>query len=131
MRTKDLFPSKYLQSADAKARQIVTTISYMALEEVGQDQNKKKKPVLHFEDQKPMVLNRTNAEMLEDAFGDSDDWPGHRIKIFCVRTQFQGKTVDGLRIEPIKPKPAPKDELNDELPGDLKPTDDFGGKLVA
>jgi hypothetical protein len=131
MRTKDLFPSKYLQSADAKARQIVTTISYMALEEVGQDQNKKKKPVLHFEDQKPMVLNRTNAEMLEDAFGDSDDWPGHRIKIFCVRTQFQGKTVDGLRIEPIKPKPALKDELNDELPGDLKPTDDFGGKLVA
>jgi hypothetical protein len=113
MRTKDLFPAKYLQSADAKAQQIVTTISRMAQEEIGQD--KKKKPVLYFEDQKPMVLNRTNAEALEEAFGDSDDWPGHKIKIYCVKTQYQGKTVDGLRIEPIVSKPALKDDLNDEI----------------
>jgi hypothetical protein len=115
MRTKDLFPSKYLQSADAKARQIITTISHMAQEMVGQGQDQKKKPVLYFEDQKPMVLNRTNAETLEDAFGDSDDWPGHKIKIYCVKTQYAGKSVDGLRIEPIIPKPALKDDLNDEI----------------
>jgi hypothetical protein len=98
MRTKDLFPAKFLQSADAKAKQIVTTISHMAQEEIGQD--KKKKPVLYFEDQKPMVLNRTNAEALEEAFGDSDDWVGHKIKIYCVKTQYQGKTVDGLSRPP-------------------------------
>ena len=114
MRTKDLFPSKYLQSTDAKAKQIITTISHMAQEEVGQGQ--KKKPVLYLEDQKPMVLNRTNTEALEEAFGDSDDWPGHKIKIYCVKTQYAGKTVDGLRIEPIVPKPALKDDLNDEIP---------------
>ena len=114
MRTKDLFPSKYLQSADTKAKQIITTISHMAQEEVGQGQ--KKKPVLYLEDQKPMVLNRTNTEALEEAFGDSDDWPGHKIKIYCVKTQYAGKTVDGLRIEPIVPKPALKDDLNDEIP---------------
>ena len=39
--------------------------------------------------------------------------PGHKIKIYCVKTQYQGKTVDGLRIEPIVPKPAPKS--NDEI----------------
>jgi hypothetical protein len=64
-----------------------------------------------------MVLNRTNFEALEDAFGDSDDWPGHKVKIKCERTKFQGKTVDGLRIDPIVAKPAvkaaPKDDLND------------------
>ena len=113
MRTKDLFPSKYLQSADAKAKQIITTISHMAQEEVGQGQ--KKKPVLYLENQKPMVLNRTNTEALEEAFGDSDDWPGHKIKIYCVKTQYAGKTVDGLRIEPIVAKPALKDDLNDEV----------------
>jgi len=122
MRTKDLFPSKFLQSADTKARQIVTTISHLAVEEVGQGADKKKKPVLYFEDQKPMVLNRTNTETLEEAYGDSDDWPGHKVKIYCVKTQYAGKTVDGLRIQPIIPKPAKpaqkadEAEFDDEVP---------------
>jgi len=115
MRTKDLFPSKYLQSADAKAKQIITTISHMELELVGQGQDQKKKPVLYLEDQKPMVLNRTNTEALEEAFGDSDDWPGHKIRIRCVKTNYAGKSVDGLRVEPIVAKPALKDDLNDEI----------------
>jgi hypothetical protein len=115
MRTKDLFPSKFLQSADAKVKQIIATISHMTQETVGQGQDQKKKPVLYLENQKPMVLNRTNTEALEDAFGDSDDWPGHKIKIYCVKTQYAGKTVDGLRIEPIVAKPALKDDLNDEI----------------
>jgi hypothetical protein len=115
MRTKDLFPSKYLQSADAKAKQIVATISHLAQEFVGQGQDQKMKPVLHLENQKPMVLNRTNCETLEDAFGDSDNWAGNKIKIYCVKTTYAGKSVDGLRIEPIIPKPAPKDDLNDSI----------------
>jgi hypothetical protein len=119
MRTSDAFPSQYLKSADAKTRQIVTTISHLETESVGQD--KKEKPVLYFEDQKPMVLNRTNFEAIEEAFGDSDEWSGHKIKIYCAKTQYQGKSVDGLRVQPIVPKPALKDDINDELPGDLKP----------
>ena len=115
MRTKDMFPSKYLKSDDAKAKQIITTISYLQMELVGQGQDQKKKPVLYLEDQKPIVLNRTNTESLEDAFGDSDDWPGNKIKIRCVKTNYAGKSVDGLRIEPIVPKPALKDDLNDEV----------------
>jgi hypothetical protein len=47
---------------------------------------------------------------------DSDDWPGNKIKIRCVKTNYAGKTVDGLRIEPIVPRPALKDDLNDEVP---------------
>jgi hypothetical protein len=116
MRTKDLFPSKYLKSEDAKAKQIVALISHLAQELVGQGQDQKKKPVLYLEDQKPIVLNRTNTEVLEEAFGDSDEWPGHKIKIYCVKVDFGGKRVDGLRIEPVVAKPATKDELNDEVP---------------
>ena len=115
MRSNAAFPSKFLKSADVKAKPIVTTISHMEMEPVGQGQDQKQKPVLHLESEKPMVLNRTNFETLEDAFGDSDDWPGHKIKIKCERTKFQGKTVDGLRIDPIIAKPAPKNEPNDEI----------------
>ena len=113
MRAHDAFPSTYLKSADVKAKPLVATISHMEMETVGQGQDQKEKPVLHLEDGKPMVLNRTNFEALEDAFGDSDDWPGHKIKIKCERTTYQGKTVDGLRIDPIAAKPAPVGESHD------------------
>jgi hypothetical protein len=115
MRSNEAFPSKFLKSADVKAKPIVATISHMEMELVGQGQEQKQKPVLYLEDEKPMVLNRTNFEALEDAFGDSDDWPGHKIKIKCECTKFQGKTVDGLRTDPILAKPASKNELNDKI----------------
>jgi hypothetical protein len=117
MRSKDAFPSKYLKSADVKERPCVAVISHVARETVGQGQDAKEKLVLHFEDDnKPMVLNRTNWDALEEAFGDSDDWPGHKVKIRCARTHYQGKATDGIRLEAIVGKPASKEELADEIP---------------
>ena len=115
MRTEDAFPGKYLKSSDAKPKPLVAVISHVEMEMVGQGQDQKRKPVLHFEDQKPLVLNRTNFQALVDAFGDSDDWPGNKVKLRSARTQYQGKSVDGLRVEAIVPKPAPKDEPNDDI----------------
>ena len=115
MRANEAFPSKYLKAADVKARPIVTVISHLAQEMVGQGQDQKEKHVLHFEDQKPLVMNRTNWDTLEEAFGDSEDWPGHKVKIRTARTQYQGKPTDGIRLEAILAKPAPKDDLNDEI----------------
>jgi hypothetical protein len=116
MRVNEMYPGKYLKSDDAKAAPIVATIADVQQELVGQGQDQKEKWVLHLEGQRPLVLNRTNAEALEEAFGDSDDWPGHKVKIRCARVDFGGKKVDGLRVEPILPKPALKDDLNDEIP---------------
>jgi hypothetical protein len=122
MRSSDAYPSKYLKSADVKAKQMIATISYVAMETVGQD--KKEKPVIYLETGKPIVCNRTNFEAIEEAFGDSDDWPGKKIKVYCASTTFQGKRTDGIRIEPIVAKPALKDALDDEIP-------DFGEKKIA
>jgi len=113
---------KFLKSADVKAKQVIVTISYVAMETVGQD--KKEKPVIYTETGKPIVCNRTNFETIEDAFGDSDNWPGKKIKVFCAPTRYQGKATDGIRVEPIVPKPALKDDLNDDIP-------DFGNKPAA
>jgi len=115
MRASDAFPSKYLKSSDVKAKSKIATISSLEKEAVGQD--KEQKPVLHFEGGvKPMVVNRTNFEELESAFGDSDDWPGHKVEIYSAPTSYQGKRVDGIRLKPVVPKPARKDDLNDEIP---------------
>jgi hypothetical protein len=115
MRSSDAFPSKYLKSSDVKAKQLIATISHVEMQLVGQGPDQKEKPVLHLEGEKPIVLNRTNFETIEDAFGDTDEWSGHKAKIFCAPTRFQGKAVDGIRVEPIVPKPALKGELNDEI----------------
>jgi hypothetical protein len=115
MKSSDAFPSKYLKSSDVKAKQLVATISHVEMEQVGQGQDQKQKPVLYLEGQKPIVLNRTNFEAIEHAFGDTDEWPGRKLKVYCAPTRFQGKAVDGIRVDPIVPKPALKDELNDEI----------------
>jgi hypothetical protein len=115
MKSSQAFPAKYLKSEDVKSKPRVATISHLEIEEVGED--KRKKPVLYFEDgSKPMVCNKTNFETLEEALGDSDDWSGHKIKIFCARTTFGGKKVDGIRVDAIVPKPAMEDDLSDEVP---------------
>jgi hypothetical protein len=115
LRKHEAFPSKYLKAADVKERPLTATISRLEQEVVGQGQDAKKKHVLYYEDGKPMVLNATNWSALEEAFGDSDDWPGHKTRIICVETSFQGKATDGVRLRPIVPKPALKDDLNDEI----------------
>jgi hypothetical protein len=122
MRSNDAFPSKYIKAADVKEKPAIVVISHLAQEAVGQGQDQQEKHVLHFENGKPLVLNRTNWATLEDAFGDSDNWPGHKIKLYAARTQFQGKFVDAVRVQTITPTPAPKpvqpvleDELNDEV----------------
>jgi hypothetical protein len=78
MRANEAFPAKYLNAAAVKAKPIVTVISHLAQETVGQGQDAKEKHILYFEDQKPLVLNRTNWDTLEEAYGDSDNWPGNK-----------------------------------------------------
>jgi hypothetical protein len=113
MRVDDVFSSRFLKSADAKAEPIIATIHHVALEVIGTGQDQKKKPVLHFEDSKPAIINRTNWDVLEAALGDSDNWAGHKVQIRCAPTRFQGKTVDGIRIDPIVSTPA---QAPNELP---------------
>src|SRR6516165_6687362 len=106
MRSSDAFPSKYLKSADVKDKAMVAVISNVEMQMVGQGPYQKEKPVLHLEGQKPIVLNRTNFEAVESAFGDTAEWAGRKVKVYCAPTRFQGKAVDGIRIDPIVPKPA-------------------------
>jgi hypothetical protein len=118
MRKNQAFPSTYIKAADVKAKPIIAVISHLAQEAIGQD--KQEKHVLHFEHGKPLVLNRVNWEMLEDTFGDSDDWTGHKVKLYAARTTFQSKIVDCVRVQPINPQPAAKPavedaDLNDEI----------------
>lgn len=102
MNILDAFPSNYFKSSDLNGRRLTLQIRACELEDLGGEQ----KPVLRFNGQdKGMVLNKTNADALVQAFGnDTNDWRGQWINLFSVRVQFQGRMVDGLRLEVSQPE---------------------------
>lgn len=95
MKISEEFPSKYLKSSDLKGQEVRVTMGRVEREEIGQD----KKLVLYFKGkEKGMVLNKTNANAIGDFYGDdSDDWYDQPLILFSIRTEYQGKPVDGLR----------------------------------
>jgi hypothetical protein len=103
MKISEEFPSAYLKSSDLGGREIRVTMARVDREEIGSD----KKLVLYFKGKdKGMVLNKTNANTIGDAYGDdTSDWFDQPLILFSIRTEYQGKPVDGLRCR----VPTPKD----------------------
>jgi hypothetical protein len=103
MKISQEFPSQYLKASDLGGREVRVTMGRVEREEIGTD----KKLVLYFKGkEKGIVLNKTNANTIGDAYGDdTDDWYDQPLILFSIRTEFQGKPVDGLRCR----VPTPKD----------------------
>lgn len=123
MKASDIFPGKYLKAADLGSAEPVVTIKSVKMETLGDDT----KPVLYFEGkERGIVLNKTNWNAITDITGedDSDNWKGHKVKLFVAKVEFQGKRVPAIRIDDPKggyrapvaevtPEPPPDD---DEIP---------------
>lgn len=123
MRQNDVFPSNFLKSADLNGKAVRVTIASCDMEDLGDD----RKPVLRFAGKdKGMVVNKTNWGILEAATGqpDSDDWAGYSIVIYATKVSYQGKMVDGLRVDdrpgavkapakPVRKSAPPVDEFPD------------------
>ena len=102
----DLFPSKYLKAADAE-NDITLTIAKVSTEKMkDQDGKEETKPVIHFtEVDKGMVLNKTNANVLTDLFGETiEEWTGHRVTLCAVDVDAFGKIQKALRFRAEPPK---------------------------
>lgn len=73
---------------------------------------------------KELVLNKTNAFVLADLYGDdTDEWPGKRIMLKRTKVEFQGKKVDGVRLFPPasgkgKAKASPSADANGDAASD-------------
>ena len=128
MKGEDIFPSKYLKSADLKGRPHLVTISHCDMEKLGNDD----KLILYFQGkEKGMVCNKTNFGRIAFMHGDeTDDWPGCKIVLATELVDFQGKSTMAIRVrapngvgakkpplqetenpaEPLKaaPRPTPK-----------------------
>lgn len=127
MKVSQAFPSNYLKAADLQDRNVRVMISGYKMETIGEDQ----KPVLYFKGkEKGLVLNKTNANNIAAEYGDDmDDWQGKEIILFSAWVDFQGKSVEAIRVRKPQPKdgaaaqqrqpePAgdPRGDMNDEIP---------------
>jgi hypothetical protein len=113
-----LYGSKYLSVADLKDAEPRLKIGKVGVEEL-RDKNgtTKRKYVMWFEGiEKGLVINKTNAKKLADAYGkDTSKWIGQIVQLYPEDTTF-GK---GIRVRPLR-KPAtpaePDRDLNDAIP---------------
>lgn len=128
----DAFPSNYLKAADLKGRNVTVTMDRVEFEVLGDN----KKLILYFEGKdRGLVLNKTNANNIANAYGDdTDDWIGKQIVLFEAMVDFQGRTVPAIRVrmpqikdkpkQAVRPasadmqdrRPVPPDDMNDEIP---------------
>jgi hypothetical protein len=106
MNINEAFPSNYLKAQDLQGREVQVTISNVAMEKLGSDT----RMILYFQGkQKGMVCNKTNAMNIAMMYGeDTDGWLGKSVTLFSAWVDFQGKSVQGLRVRPGNGAPLPQ-----------------------
>lgn len=62
--------------------------------------------VVHFEEDKPLICNKTNAKAISKAVGSPylNDWIGKRIACYIAKVDAFGERVEAVRVRPITPK---------------------------
>jgi hypothetical protein len=80
--------------------------------------------ILHFTDTgKQLAVNATNGDILLDAFGEPENWPGQRITLFLAPYGKEGKL--GIRVRKVGaaaptnaplPTPISQPPFDDEVP---------------
>lgn len=111
MNADDAFPGKYLKASDLQGRRARVEISNVEFGKVGND----RKIILTFRGkEKQMVVNKTNMNTLValTRTKETDDWVGWMVTLYAGRAEYQGKSVDALRIsdDPASAVPPPRQQ---------------------
>lgn len=104
MKSTEFTESKYLNAKTAGQLNGKTlTIFDVKAEMVGQDENQARKLIVGFESvDKGCIINRTNNEILTEAFGEeTDTWIGRSVILHIIMTQFKGERKPGIQLEPL------------------------------
>lgn len=132
--------SRFFKAADLEGGEKKLRIKSVTEEVVGVGADSKKTLVVWFtNDERGLVLNKTNNRTMRGPFGDDcAGWVGKVIVLFSSMTDLRGKMVPSLRVRIPSPKQASNgakpvappveqpvakpveqpgsDELNDEIP---------------
>lgn len=109
MNISDLKQSKFLKKEDVGVGMLVTICALTEANVSMEGAEPQMKTILHFNEQeKGMVLNSTNAQLIAKITGIETDiekgWVGHKIVLYADPsiTLFGGKLVGGIRVRAPK-----------------------------
>lgn len=121
MNINEVFPSKYLKAEDLQGREITVTIANVIVEKIGQGEDRK--PVAYFQGkEKGVALNKTNSTNIAAAFGpETDAWIGAKVILYPAWVDYQGKSVQAIRIRPAFDAPQR------QAPTPPQPSGGYGG----
>jgi len=99
LKRSDAFPSRYLGKDDL-TEPVRDTIADVRMETIKGDSADEDKAVLVLDNLKPLILNNTNWETLEGAYGeDTDGWAGKPVEMYIDPGVMYGKKrVGGVRV---------------------------------
>ena len=99
--------SRFFKAADLKGEKKFR-IKNVTPELVGTEAQKEKKLVVWFtNDERGLVLNKTNNRAIRSAYGDDTaDWVGKIIVVFPTMVDMRGKMTPALRVRIPPPKQA-------------------------
>lgn len=129
MELNDIYPSKFLKAADLKGRTATVVIATAAIDEIGHD----RKLVLYFQGkEKGLVTNKTNANRIGYLHGNNtDQWIGKEIALRAELVDYQGKTVQAIRVCPAERRAVMPPQQQPQTNGNytIKPISG-GGQLM-
>lgn len=113
---------------------IILTIERVQVETVTGPEGKKEEcMVCHWRERvKPMILNSTNAKMIQKLLKTPyiEQWSGHKIQIGVEMVKAFGELVDALRVRSFLPREAA--EIKCECCGeDIKPAHGMDSSQLA
>ena len=124
IKISDAFPSQYLKCSDLNGKPWDMKIRTVAMEDLGQGNDKETKPVLYLADaQKGLVLNKTNSNTIVKSYGDdTGNWTGKAIQVYPTTTEYQGYIFDAIGVH-VVPEAQPEKQpdagpMADILDGD-------------
>jgi hypothetical protein len=112
----DIYGSKYFSAADLHGEMIRRKIGKVEIGELkDKDGSTKRKFIVYFNGvDKPLVLNKTNAQKLAASLGkDPTAWTGVVVELYAEMTSL-GK--EGVRLRPVRSATAgAADDMNDRI----------------
>jgi len=96
---------------------LVVTITDVKTEQVmNADGRNEECLVAHLKDQKPLIVNKTNAKAIAKVAGSNyiEDWKDVTIALYISNVKAFGEVVEAIRVRLTAPKPKSKRKLNDD-----------------
>ena len=108
MKLTEMFPSNLLKAQDVTdaGGEMVLVIKNVEMREFDTDDGgKERKPVVHFDGEKRMVLNKTNAGIIAALHGDDTDlWLNKEVTLIVQEVQFGNKMTPAIRVKNLNSK---------------------------